>query len=87
MYRVGYPGWTLVGRFVPLLFRVEIIRDEEAGVFIATSPDVRGLVAEAPSLDELFKEVHEGADVLIAEKMRKPAARAVVAWDGAICPA
>lgn len=87
MYRVGFPGWTVVGRFVPLLFRLEVIRDEAAGVFVGTSPDVRGLVAEAATLDELFKEVHHGAGVLIGEKLQRPAGRAVAAWDGAICPA
>lgn len=87
MYRVGFPGWTVAGRFMPLLFRLEILHDEEAGVYVATSPDVRGLVAEAATLEELFKEVHQGADILIGEKLHKPAAKAVVAWDGAICPA
>lgn len=46
------------------LIYVDVTRDEEAGVYVATSPDVRGLVAEAPTFDELFQEVEAGVDEL-----------------------
>jgi len=42
---------------VPLLIKVEIIHDNEANVYIAISPDLKGLVVEAVTLDELEKEV------------------------------
>lgn len=90
MYRVGFPGWKLAGRFgVTLVFRVDVLHDSEAGVYVATSPDLRGLVAEAPTLDELFREVYAGADELVGDQVlpaRPDAIRA--AWsDVAACPA
>lgn len=39
------------------MIKVEIIHDDEANVYIATSPDLTGLVVEAETLDELEKEV------------------------------
>jgi predicted RNase H-like HicB family nuclease len=39
--------------------------DPEAGVWVALSDDVPGLVAEATSLDELFSELQELIPVLL----------------------
>ncbi|MFZ2449463.1 MAG: DUF1902 domain-containing protein [Methylovulum miyakonense] len=39
--------------------KVEIIHDDEANVYVATSPDLKGLVVEAETLDELEKEVRD----------------------------
>lgn len=90
MYRVGFPGWKLAGRLgVTLVFRVDVLRDAEAGVYVATSPDLRGLVAEASTMDELFREVYAGADELIGVKA-SPAGHDGIraAWsDVAACPA
>ncbi len=64
------PGWKLAGRFgATLVYRVDVLHDPEAGVYVATSPDLRGLVAEAATLDDLFREVHAGADELIREQV------------------
>ena len=41
---------------VSLLIKVEIIHDNEANVYVATSPDLKGLVVEAETLDELEKK-------------------------------
>jgi predicted RNase H-like HicB family nuclease len=58
MYRLGWPLATLLATMgVPLLIQVEIIHDNEANVYIATSPDLKGLVVEGETLDELEKEV------------------------------
>jgi predicted RNase H-like HicB family nuclease len=60
MYRLGWPGAALLaGMGIPLLIKVEIIHDTEANVYVATSPDLTGLVVEAETLDELEKEVWE----------------------------
>jgi predicted RNase H-like HicB family nuclease len=60
MYRLGWPCATFFAKMgVPLLIKVEIIRDTEADVYVATSPDLKGLVVEAETLDELEKEVWE----------------------------
>lgn len=66
MYRVGYPFWrTLGGAGIPLTLRVQVMHDSEANVFVATSDDLRGLVCEASTLDELVKEVNTSIDELI----------------------
>ncbi len=58
MYRLGWPGATFLAQMgMSLLIKVEIIHDNEANVYVATSPDLKGLVVEAETLDELEKEV------------------------------
>jgi len=58
MYRIGYPFWrTLARAGVPLKLRIEVMRDEEAQVFVATSEDLPALIAEAASMDDLVKEI------------------------------
>ena len=84
MYRVGFPGWKLAARIgVPLLLRIEVIRDHEAGVFVATSPDLDGLVAEAKTADELVRAVYDCTDMLLEYALhRPPKARPLAAWSG-----
>ena len=56
-YRYSWPFGRLLARAgVPIKIRVDVIRDDEAGVFVGTSKDVRGLVVEADTLDELVRE-------------------------------
>jgi predicted RNase H-like HicB family nuclease len=58
MYRLGRPCATFFAEMgMPLLIKVEIIHDKVANVYVATSPDLKGLVVEAETLDELEKEV------------------------------
>ena len=65
-YRVGFPFWKAVARHgYPVKLRVEIKHDDEAGVYIARSPDLDGLVVEAKSLDDLRSEALGAADVLL----------------------
>ena len=65
-YRVGLPGWKfLARRGFPVTLRVQIMRDQESGVYIARSPDLDGLVVEATSLDVLRTEALGAADVLL----------------------
>lgn len=54
-----------------LLLRVVVVHDKEAGVYLAHGPDMRGLVAEAPSLDELFPAVYDCADMLLEEALKR----------------
>jgi predicted RNase H-like HicB family nuclease len=66
MYRVGYPGWKLVARLnVPMTMVVFIEHDPEAGVYFAHSDDLRGLVVEAKTLEELRKEIRAAAEELL----------------------
>jgi len=46
-------------------FRVDVHHDREAGVYIATSPDLRGLVVEADSMDQLMEEVRGAVEMLL----------------------
>ncbi len=65
-YRVGMPGWRLLAKLgASLYFRVKVSRDDEAGVYWAESPDLRGLVIEAATLEELLREVNLGAAELL----------------------
>jgi hypothetical protein len=58
MYRLGWYFATLLAKIgVPLLIKVDIMHDDEANVYVATSSDVQGLVIEAETLDELEREV------------------------------
>lgn len=89
MYRVGFPFWKVAGRIgVPLLLRIEVAKDEEAGVFIAVSPDLQGLTVEAASLEELHREVGYCVDDLMEEILKKaPKAKPLTAWAGDVCTA
>ena len=82
MYRVGFPGWKIAAALgVTLVFRVDVLLDKDAGVFLATSPDIRGLVAEAATLEALFKEVGHGADMLLSDQLHSPKPSSIrAAW-------
>ncbi len=87
MYRVGFPGWKLAARFgVPLLIRLQVLHDKEAGVFVVTSRDLRGLVVEMPDtvgVGKLHSEIDGCVDLLMEDLLRGPhRPRTVTAWPG-----
>ncbi len=56
-YRLGWPfGSTLAYLGFPTVIRIDVVRDEEAGVFVGTSKDLRGLVVESDSLEGVLRE-------------------------------
>lgn len=58
MYPFNWPlSMFLASVGVPLLIKVKVVFDPEANVYVATSPNVRGLAVEADSLDEVRKQV------------------------------
>ena len=58
MYRIGFPFWKFLARCgVTLKMRIHVAFDDEAEVFIATSPDLPGLFCEATTFPELKKEL------------------------------
>lgn len=64
-YRIGLPFWKLAYKLgFTLSFRVIIHRGEELSVYWCESPDLKGLVAEKPTIEELIKEIN-----LIAEEL------------------
>lgn len=84
MYRVGNPFWRFLARLgVPLVLRVDVVFDKEARVYVATSPDLRGMVAEARSRDELISSVYDCVDLLIEDHLHHPLKhKPLAAWDG-----
>lgn len=89
MYRVGFPGWKIAARFgVPILVKIEVIHDKDAGVFVATSRDLAGLVVETSSMDALFPEVYDCVNMLLEGQLKTvPRSKPVAAWDGDFCAA
>ena len=89
MYRVGFPGWKIAARVgFSLLVKIDVVRDDDAGVFVATSLDLPGLVVEAADLERLFPEVYDCVNMLLVEQLKSaPKRRPIAAWDGAFCPA
>jgi hypothetical protein len=70
-YRVGLPLWKQAAKLgCPMMIRVNAFFDKEANVFVATSPDLKGLVAEANTLDALEKEVLVSALGLISFQLQ-----------------
>ena len=68
MYRIGLPFWKLTARLgVPMHLRVHDQRDQETQLFVATSPDLRALVVEASSMDELVAATQDAIDMLMDE--------------------
>ena len=66
MYKIGYPLWRLAARLgIPLRLRVDVAYDAQAKVFVATSADLRGLVCEAQTIDELVKQVNFASAALL----------------------
>lgn len=88
MYRVGFPLWKLAARLnVPLLVKLEVMHDKDARVFIVTSPDLKGLVVEAPDhtgAEAMHKEIHGCVEMLMEEMLShvpKPLS-VTTAWPG-----
>lgn len=79
MHRVPYRTEKayLAEMGMPLLIKVQIIHDKEANVYVATSPDLKGLVVEAETLDELEKEVWDLVPELLTLDMSKLRVKAV----------
>ena len=46
---------------------IDVLRDHEANVFVATSKDLNGLVAEAETIDELISEIESSVSELLNE--------------------
>ena len=90
-YRVGLPLWKLAARAgIPLKMEVCIHRDDEAGVYMAHSDDLRGLVVEAATLDELRDEVRSAAQTLLEAALggrRPPTTPQLRFNDDALCVA
>ena len=57
---LGIPGWKVWAFLgLPVAIYVDVLRDDEAGVYVATSKHVKGLVIEADSLDGIKSEMEK----------------------------
>jgi Domain of unknown function (DUF1902) len=64
---LGFPGWKLWARAgLPVSIAIEVIRDSEAGVYVAVGQNIQGLVVEAESLDQIKVEV----ELLLSDILR-----------------
>lgn len=72
LYKVGLPGWRIAAKLgVPLGVNVKITHDPEANVFIATSPNLQGLVVETESFEDLLKEIQFCANDLLQDALHR----------------
>lgn len=72
-YRVGFPGWRIAALAgLRLKLRVDVIRDDEAKVFVATSPDMPGLIAEAETVDQLLLNLKAAFTDLMQDEFSAP---------------
>lgn len=70
-YRLGWPLGKMAARIgVPTLIRINVTKDEEAGVYVGTSSDLAGLVLEADTIEEIMAEAHEVIPCLLDAKAR-----------------
>ncbi len=59
-YPINYPFSNVFSRLgFTLVVRIDVLFDEEANVYIATSTDMKGLVLEAETFHDLTCEVQE----------------------------
>ena len=91
-YRVGRPGWKIVARWgVPILIPLEVLHDKEAGVYVITSSNLRGLVVEMPqssTAEEVHREIHACINSIMCELLHEmPRSQPVTAWPGEFQPA
>lgn len=82
MYPIDYPLWSLLARFGRrLTVKIEVQHDEEAGVYIATSKEMTGLICEALTMDELKVQTERVMRDLVAFCVRgKNPALPVLEW-------
>ncbi len=79
-YRVGFFGWKIAARLgFQLKVNVSVMRDEEAGVFVAWSDDFLpewGCVAEAETWEGLEKElqlvISEALEDMLGKHEKQP---------------
>ena len=78
-YRLGWPFGSVVARMgIPTLVRIDVIRDNDVGVYVGTSEDLPGLVLEADTLDELMREAHDMIPSLLGAKNPDRVSREII---------
>lgn len=64
-YPINYPFSRVFAKLgAEIIIRVDFIHDKEANVFVATSQDIKGLVVEAETYEQLQSELKEAIATL-----------------------
>ncbi|HTR00218.1 MAG TPA: DUF1902 domain-containing protein [Candidatus Acidoferrum sp.] len=72
MYRLGWPFSAMLAALgMPLSIKIDVVHDDGVGVYIGTSEDLIGLVAEAMSFEELKSEVKLLVPELLSHQSHK----------------
>lgn len=87
MYRVGWPGWKIAAHWgAPLLVKLDVLHDKEAGVFVVTSRDLAGLVVEFSAnstAENAHREIQSCVEMLMEEALSSPPkVKPITAWPG-----
>lgn len=62
-------------RGIPIRIKVRVFHDPEANVYVAVHSNLRGLVAEAATLDQLVANLDAAAMDLLATYLHEPPAK------------
>ncbi len=64
---LGAPGWKMWTFFgLPLEIVIDVVRDDEVGVYVATGRYIKGLVIESDSLDGIKLELEKALGDLLS---------------------
>ena len=78
-YPAGWPLWQILAKSgVPIRVTAKVLFDDEAKVFIACESNLRGLVAEAPTIDELKKNLDSAARDLLRHYLHEAPRKAPI---------
>ncbi len=68
-YPLGFPLSSVVQKLgIPTCVIINVMYDDEAQVFVATSKDVSGLVVESETIEQLMTETNELIPMLLSDK-------------------
>ncbi len=68
-YPLAWPLSSVAQKLgIPTGARIDVMYDDEAHVFVATSKDVSGLVVESETIEQLMTETNELIPMLLREK-------------------
>ncbi len=72
-YPAGWPFWRALARHgVPIRVHVEVMYDPEAEVYVALNSNLKGLIAEAPDVDQLIRNLDLAAKDLLETYLHEP---------------
>jgi Domain of unknown function (DUF1902) len=87
LYRLGNPCWKLMEALGASIYcRIDVQFDPAAHVYIATSPDLKGLVVEAATKEEMFREVPQCIEMILhVQDNHRVTTEPRTVWSGDAC--